>query len=160
MKKNVFLLMFLIVPVIAISQNEIDGNIDSKSDILFEPRILYSIPTLNSAISSFKNNLFSHRMAYSDAELFNNFLMRKIILNDSINSSRILFSPFSQQMIQPGLGYYNNMGVSSIWIPIDKLFIEGTTFISVQNTLYSREILYGANGVLSYNFTDKLQLKL
>lgn len=140
--------------VISQNENEIDnnriGNAIDYSNIQFGPGVLYPVQTKDFFQFSLENNSFSLLRNYSDAVLFSN----------TVTSSRFLFSPFNYRVTQPGLGYYNNIGVSSMWIPVDKLFIEGSIFISLQNTLYSGEILYGANGILNYNFTDKMQLKL
>lgn len=162
MKKYLFLI-FLFVPFISFSQSEIDndrvGTIDNKSSLLFRPGSFDTGNQLNSSIFPFGNRVLNHNMINTD-QLFNNYLMGKMILNDSTNFFRIQFSPFNQGMVQRGLSYYNNIGISSLWMPIDNLFIEGGAFISLQKTLYSGELLYGARGVLSYNLTDILQLRL
>ena len=162
MKKYLFLI-FLFVPFISFSQSEIDndrvGAIDNKSNLLFRPGTFDAGNQLNSPIFPFENRVLNQSMINTD-QLFNSYLMSKMILNDSTKISRIQFSPFNQGMVQPGLGYYNNIGISSLWMPLDNLFIEGGTFISLQKTPYSGELLYGVRGVLSYNLTDILQLRL
>lgn len=161
MKKYLFLI-FLFVPFILFSQSEIDndrvGTIDNKFS-LFRPGTFDARNQLHTPIFPFENRLSNQSMINTDL-LFNNYLMNKMILNDSTNISRIQFSPFNQGMVQSGLGYYNNIGISSLWMPIDNLFLEVGTFISLQKTFFSSEVLYGVKGVLGYNLTDILQLQL
>lgn len=161
MKKSLFLI-FLLVPFISFSQSEIDnarvGTIDNKSNLQFRPGTFDAKNQLNPFIFLFENRVLNHGI--NADQLFNNYLMVKMILNDSTQTSRIQFSPFNQGLVQPGLGYYNNIGISSLLMPVDNLFIEGNAFLSLQKTLFTSEILYGVRGVLSYNLTYILQFQL
>ncbi len=130
MKKSLFLI-FLLVPFISFSQSEIDnarvGTIDNKSNLQFRPGTFDAKNQLNPFIFLFENRVLNHGI--NADQLFNNYLMVKMILNDSTQTSRIQFSPFNQGgLVQPGLGYYNNIGISSLLMPVDNLFIEGNAF--------------------------------
>jgi len=153
MKKFLFII-FLLVPVISFSQSMMDngrvGAIDNKSNL-----------NLRSGLFDTRNQLNPSMFPIEDRViLLNRYLMSKVALNDSTKISRIQFSPFNQRIVLPGLGYYNNIGISSLWVPIDNLFLEGGTFISLQKSPNSCEVLYGVRGELNYNLTELLQFKL
>lgn len=162
MKKYLFLIL-LFIPFISFSQSEIDnakvGTIDNKSNLQLLPRTFDGANRMHAPIFHFESRASNQGMINTEM-LFNNYLMDKMILNDSTNFSRIQILPFNLGLVQPGLGYYNNIGISSLLMPIDNLFIEGSAFLSLQKTPFTSEILYGMRGVLSYNLTDILQLQL
>lgn len=162
MKKFLYLI-FLLVPVISFSQSAMDkekiGAIDNKSNFNLRLRTSDARNQMNPSMFPIEDRVLNGSLINTNL-LLNRYLISKMALNDSTKISRIQFSPFNSRVVLPGLGYYNNIGISSLWVPTDNLFLEGSTFINLQKSPNSCEILYGVRGELNYNLTELLQFKL
>ncbi len=120
-----------------------------------DPATSYPIPSTK----LFTPNLFSSPYA---SMLRSNPVIWNYNLSDTTKwSTRISLIPFNQLTTYIGLGEYNNLGASLLWVPANKLSLEIGAFISKQfgYILFSHQILFGTGITLNYDITDKLRFR-
>lgn len=150
-----------VIPSTAQNKNWVKETISlpkkSSQDNAFNPQFLSS-PVPSPTLSG---NLFSPDLYLSTNESIlrhNPAILNYNYSNTDRLSDHLYYIPFNQLTTYIGLGEYNNIGASLLWIPTSKLSINTSAFISKQfgYIFPSRQISYGAGVMLKYSITDKL----
>lgn len=166
MKNSILLLTLLVSSIVVMAQNSDESgkvplfkdSIGFSNDTYKNPQ--FSSPELFNSLVLTTLSLYHPASPYTSA--FNNTIAWNLSFNDSTYRPRFLFSLFNRQATYVGLGNYNNIGASLMWMPTSRLSIDGSIFLSKQYgyILFSNQIAYGASMGLNYRFTDKTQLSL
>ncbi|MDR2914613.1 MAG: hypothetical protein LBV74_07260 [Tannerella sp.] len=164
MKKNILLLILLSVSIIVVAQKGNSENLPFGASVRLSngtyKNSQFSNPELFNPLVLPAFLLYHPVSPYTSA--FGNTAAWNLSLNDSTFRSRFLFAPFNEQVSYIGFGSYNNIGASLMWMPVRRLSIDGSFFLSKQygNILFSDQISYGASVGLNYHFTDKMYLSI
>ncbi len=165
-KKNILLLILLFASLRIIAQDNVESNKivitedSTKISKEFDDESLLSDPVFYSP-SIFSTSSFDYLSSlYVGVPL--NPLIWNVNLNDTTSQPRFLFTPFNQEVRYFGLGSYNNIGASFLWMLTGRLSLDGSAFISKQYgfVLASNQGAYGASLGLNYKLTNILQLRL